>query len=145
MTCLLLQIAKKARGPDVMLSRQTLLNCATYEGLGNGCDGGDPIHVFKYMDEFGLPDESCMPYNATDHKKFDPSLAHCPASAYCANCMPVSETSNDTHCWPVETPVKYYLDHYGKVPAASNGDYVLVSSTAHASPTPYFPNHLQPL
>ena len=48
---LLLQIAKKARGPDVMLSRQTLLNCATYEGLGNGCDGGDPIHVFKYMDE----------------------------------------------------------------------------------------------
>lgn len=120
-----LKIAKKARGPDVMLSRQTLLNCATYEGLGNGCDGGDPIHVFKYMDEFGLPDESCMPYNATDHKKFDPSLAHCPASAYCANCMPVSETSNDTHCWPVETPVKYYLDHYGKVPAASNGDYVL--------------------
>ena len=119
-----------------MLSRQTLLNCAAYEGLGNGCDGGDPIHVFKYMAEHGLPDESCMPYNATDHKKFDPSLPHCPDNAYCANCMPVSETSNDTVCWPVKTPVKYYLEHYGKVAAASNGDYALVRTHPDAAESP---------
>ena len=43
-----------------MLSRQTLLNCAGYEGMGAGCDGGDVIDVFHYMSKFGLPDESCM-------------------------------------------------------------------------------------
>ncbi len=43
-----------------MLSRQTLLNCGAYEGFGAGCDGGDVIDVFHYMQKFGLPDESCM-------------------------------------------------------------------------------------
>jgi hypothetical protein len=54
-----LKIRKKGRGMDVMLGRQSLLNCAAYEGYGAGCDGGDPIDVFKYMAKFGLPDESC--------------------------------------------------------------------------------------
>lgn len=45
-----------------MLSRQTLLNCAAFEGMGAGCDGGDVIDVLHYMTKFGLPDESCMPY-----------------------------------------------------------------------------------
>ena len=48
-----------------MLSRQTLLNCAAYEGMGTGCDGGDVIDVFHYMAKFGLPDESCMTYALT--------------------------------------------------------------------------------
>lgn len=47
-------------GPDTMLSRQALLNCAAFEGMGAGCDGGDVIDVFHYMAKFGLPDESCM-------------------------------------------------------------------------------------
>lgn len=53
-----------------MLGRQTLLNCAAFHGYGNGCDGGDTWDVFRYMTEFGLPDEGCLPYNATDHTKF---------------------------------------------------------------------------
>ena len=40
-----LKIRKKGRGPDTMLSRQTLLNCGAYEGMGAGCDGGDVIDV----------------------------------------------------------------------------------------------------
>lgn len=54
-----LKIRKKARGADVMLGRQSLLNCGAYEGFGAGCDGGDPIDVFRFMSKFGLPDESC--------------------------------------------------------------------------------------
>jgi len=54
-----LKIRKRGKGPDTMLGRQTLLNCAAYEGNGKGCDGGDPIDVFKYMAKVGLPDESC--------------------------------------------------------------------------------------
>jgi hypothetical protein len=37
-----------------------LLLCA-----GEGCNGGEPLDVFKYMAEEGLPDESCMHYQAT--------------------------------------------------------------------------------
>ena len=28
------------RGVDVMLARQSLLNCAAFDGFGGGCDGG---------------------------------------------------------------------------------------------------------
>lgn len=51
--------------PDVMLGRQTLLNCGAYHGYGDGCNGGEPLEVFKYMAEYGLPDESCWHYAAT--------------------------------------------------------------------------------
>ena len=36
-----LKIAKKGLGPDVMLSRQTLLNCGAFEDFGGGCGGGE--------------------------------------------------------------------------------------------------------
>lgn len=54
-----LKIRKRGMGEDVMLGRQSFLNCAPYEGLSGGCDGGDPIDIFKYMAQHGLPDESC--------------------------------------------------------------------------------------
>jgi len=66
------------------------------------------------MAKFGLPDESCLTYNATDHTKFgDPKkLKECPAGGLCRNCMPVN--GSDT-CWPVKTPVLYYLENFGRV------------------------------
>lgn len=63
-----LKVAKLRAGdlaPDVMLGRQTLLNCAGFKGYGDGCNGGEPLEVFKYMAEYGLPDESCLHYAAT--------------------------------------------------------------------------------
>jgi hypothetical protein len=39
-----LKIAKGG-GMDVMLGRQTFLNCAGLLGYAAGCDGGDPIDV----------------------------------------------------------------------------------------------------
>ncbi len=41
-----LKIKKRGLNPDVMLARQTLLNCAAFEGYGHGCDGGDTVDVF---------------------------------------------------------------------------------------------------
>jgi hypothetical protein len=35
----------KGGGQDVMLSRQTFLNCAPFHNVSGGCDGGDPIDV----------------------------------------------------------------------------------------------------
>ncbi len=44
-----LKIQKKGIGPDVMLARQSLLNCAAFHDYGAGCDGGDVIDVLRYM------------------------------------------------------------------------------------------------
>jgi len=107
-----LKVVKNGLGPDVMLARQTLLNCAAFHDLGAGCDGGDVIDVLRYMSKYGLPDESCMPYSASDHTKYGKHAKHCPASGYCTNCMPIDDV--DT-CWAVKTPIRYYLDSYGKV------------------------------
>jgi cathepsin X len=41
-----LKIKKRGRNPDVMLARQTLLNCAAFDNYGHGCDGGDTVDVF---------------------------------------------------------------------------------------------------
>lgn len=67
------------------------------------------MQVFRYMKEHGLPDESCLTYNATDHTKFA-GLKECPAEAKCLNCAPIETPAPDFSvdtCWPVETPVLY--------------------------------------
>ena len=103
----------KGRGQDVMLSRQTFLNCAPFYNISGGCDGGDPIDIFRWMNERGLPDETCMLYNATDHTKFmDPfkNVTECPDYAKCLNCMPIETPAPGYFsevCWPVKTPVLY--------------------------------------
>lgn len=109
-----LKIKKKGMGPDVMLSRQALLNCGAYHGYGDGCNGGDVYDMFGYMTEFGLPDESCMIYTATDHYKYDKGLKQCPDTAVCSNCNAVNETDPGT-CWAVKAPVKYYLKSWGRI------------------------------
>ena len=48
-----LKIQKQGLGPDVMLARQSLLNCAAFHDYGAGCDGGDVIDVLRYMAHYG--------------------------------------------------------------------------------------------
>lgn len=104
--------------PDVMLGRQTLLNCAPFKGYSEGCNGGEPLDVFKYMAEDGLPDESCMHYQATDYMVFKKNgHSKCPAIGKCMNCMPTGDDVNDFKCWAVKEPVVYKLTSYGKLDA----------------------------
>ena len=63
-------------------------------------------------------------YTATDHKQFDQSLKHCPAGAFCRNCMPINDTA-DT-CWAVKTPILYKIKSYGKIQAKDKGDIVSI-------------------
>ena len=70
-------------GADVMLGRQSFLNCAPGHGLSAGCDGGEAADVYEFMRRYGLPDESCLPYNATDHTKFQTTNNTCPPYGYC--------------------------------------------------------------
>lgn len=106
-----LKIRKNGRGIDVMLARQVLLNCGAFDNFGAGCDGGDVIDTFHYMTKYGLPDESCQLYSATDHTKY-PGAKKCPAIGKCMNCMPVKDVST---CWPVRTPILYKLKSFGQL------------------------------
>jgi hypothetical protein len=44
----------KGGGSDVMLSRQTFLNCAPFLNMSAGCNGGDPIDVRSASAAVGL-------------------------------------------------------------------------------------------
>nr|CCA18763.1 cathepsin B putative [Albugo laibachii Nc14]CCA25201.1 cathepsin B putative [Albugo laibachii Nc14] len=91
--------------PDVMLGRQSFLNCAPGHGLSDGCNGGDPKDVFEFMHHYGLPDETCLPYSATDHTKYNNTNGTCPPSGYCVNCM--------ENCFPVTRVVRYRAKRFG--------------------------------
>lgn len=60
-----------------------------------------------------MPDETCMPYSATDWTKFlNPykNVSECPAEAKCTNCMPIQSPAPNVSipvCWPVAEPIKY--------------------------------------
>lgn len=92
---------------DMMLGRQTFLNCGPAHGLSEGCDGGEGFDVFEFMHRFGLPDESCLNYEAKQ--------SECEPNAYCRNCMPFGENVFKFECWAVPNPIRYYADSYGSV------------------------------
>jgi cathepsin X len=69
---------------------------------------GSGFDVFEYMHRYGLPDESCANYVAE-------SSAECDAQAVCSNCMPLGEDVTVYKCWPVPSPILYYVHSYGSV------------------------------
>ncbi|XP_014325848.1 dipeptidyl peptidase 1 [Xiphophorus maculatus] len=46
-----------------VLSPQQVVSCSEYS---QGCDGGFPYLIGKYVQDFGIVDESCFPYTAKD-------------------------------------------------------------------------------
>ena len=58
-----------------------------------GCNGGDVIDVIRYMKHFGVPDESCQVYAASDYTKYGKKAKECPAEGYCMNCMPLKASA----------------------------------------------------
>ena len=97
---------------DIMLGRQTFLNCAPFHQFSDGCGGGEPADVFDYMNKIGLPDETCNHYQAKDYTSLDSKLQHCPPEAECVNCFPVG--GNNT-CFAVQNFVRYHVSTYGRV------------------------------
>lgn len=102
------------KGPDVMLGRQTFLNCAPSHGLSNGCNGGEPADVFEFMHHYGLPDETCLHYNATDNTKYTSTNFTCPPEGYCINCMTLPGDAKPS-CFPVKKMIRYRAKEYGRL------------------------------
>ena len=82
------------------------------------------MQVLRYMKQFGIPDETCLPYSASDSTKYAGSLdedgkplTECPDKGHCANCMPISMPAPGQTvevCWSVPSPIMYGVRaHHG--------------------------------
>lgn len=104
------KILRRAEFPDVMLSRQAVVNCALNEShVAPGCLGGEPWMVFKLMAQHPIPDESCQPYEARNNQ--------CSPANECRNCN--SSLSGDGACFSVPF-VGYKVKEYAQVKGVAN-------------------------
>eukprot|EP00937_MAST-01D_sp_MAST-1D-sp2_P006323 g6323.t1 len=96
-----IKIARKAQAPEVILATQVLINC----GGGGSCEGGDVGGVFDYLEEHGIPDETCQNYEAID--------GECKPYGVCETCSPSSDGSKN--CTQVKNFRKWTLGDYAYV------------------------------
>ena len=100
---------------------QVLINC----GGGGSCDGGDVGGVFDFMGKYGVPDETCQNYEATN------DLNPCDdgsGEGYCETCSPGAGCSKVTAAvqrWSIDE------SNYGY--ALSGGDKDAAGQTVGAA------------
>lgn len=117
-----MKIMRHGAFPDVMLSRQALLNCVPGPNhtAPPGCQGGDSYLIYEYMLETPVPDETCHVWKAKNEE--------CTPYNVCTNCnMPagfLDATANgvDTSgwdfmagCFAVDNFLGYQITEYGRV------------------------------
>jgi hypothetical protein len=102
------KIIRRAQWPDVQYSVQVILNCAT-ETAGS-CHGGDPLGVYQFMHEHGLPEETCQLYRARDDA--------CTPLNICRNCVPPA--GNIEACAPVTDYPVHHVSEYGEIAGELN-------------------------
>lgn len=101
-----IKVMRKGQFPDVMLSRQAMMNCVpAANGTGDpppGCNGGDAWMIHKYLASNKVPDESCMPYQARN--------MGCSSDTVCRNCL-----TGDGGCFAVKRWIGFGVSSYGQV------------------------------
>jgi len=110
-----IKIMRGARFPDVILSRQALMNCVPDpEGVGPppGCGGGDPMMIHSFMHKQKVPDETCMSYAAINQK--------CTPLNVCRNCFRVMPPDPEDPfkpgpCWGEPTFIGFGVSDYGRI------------------------------
>ncbi|KAL1522128.1 hypothetical protein AB1Y20_021769 [Prymnesium parvum] len=119
-----IKILRRAKFPDVMLSRQALMNCVPLASAADaaarnltseqaatppGCMGGDAWMILDYMNRHAVPDESCQPYEARN--------GECSAAGTCRNCFPagVPDSPVQGGCWPIASFFEYRIAEFGRV------------------------------
>lgn len=105
---------RRARFPDVILSRQALVNCIPdpQGGPPPGCHGGDAIMIHRFMHESKVPDETCSSYTALNQQ--------CTPLNVCRNCfrmMPPDpkDPFKPGPCWGEPTFIGYGVGDYGQI------------------------------
>ena len=94
--------------PDVMLSRQALINCIPDDSRNKskpppGCNGGDAWMVHSYLTNSTVGDETCQPYEARN--------GVCNLAGVCRNCA----SDKKEGCWGVPSFTGFGVSEYGTV------------------------------
>jgi cathepsin X len=100
-----LQIMNKAKGPEVDLAPQILLDCDMND---DGCSGGDPDSAFEWIMQNWITEEICAPYEAIGHTQEGRT---CDAEAVCKNCAP-----GKTGCWAQQPYRLWTISAHGTAP-----------------------------
>lgn len=88
-----------------------MVNC----NAGGSCNGGNPVGVYEYAFKKGIPDSSCMQYEATNINFHDATKKTCDAIDICRDCKgpsPAAKESGSENCWAVTNYRKYYASDY---------------------------------
>lgn len=72
-----INLMRKSAFPEIVLSAQVIVNCVT-ANESQGCNGGEPLAAFAWMNENKVPDITCQQYQAKD--------LQCNAVGTCENC-----------------------------------------------------------
>lgn len=105
-----INIARKNKFPQIALSPQVIINC----GAGGSCEGGNPMGVYEFANQEGIPEESCQNYEAKD-----PDSQDCSAIQQCKNCVPPPPAEGDDgECSAITNFKKWKVSQYGSVSGA---------------------------
>eukprot|EP00929_Paragymnodinium_shiwhaense_P007760 TRINITY_DN111678_c0_g1_i1.p1 TRINITY_DN111678_c0_g1~~TRINITY_DN111678_c0_g1_i1.p1 ORF type:complete len:458 (-),score=111.06 TRINITY_DN111678_c0_g1_i1:590-1921(-) len=98
------KIARNARGTDILLSVQYILNCGNSANNHSGgtCLGGSSAGAYQFIKAVGhIPFETCQPYEACSYDSVDGICPHgryqCNALNTCRTCMPVMYQIKEEH------------------------------------------------
>jgi len=108
-------IAAGDKFPTVALSPQAVINCRA----GGSCEGGNPAAVYEFAAHVGVPDVTCMVYEAVDQGPIDDCTK--PNIDLCRDCTwPPPNPGDKPNCWAKQQFKRYYADEYGYVSGAEN-------------------------
>lgn len=114
------KISRKARGPDINLSIQYILNCGT-ETAGS-CHGGSATGVYQFIFESGkgVPYDTCMPYIACSDESTEGFCSHvstkCSDINICSTCNSFSGFPFKGKCTPIYDYPNCTIAEYGTLP-----------------------------
>jgi cathepsin X len=101
-----LKIARDGQFPEINLARQVVLNCG--QKVAGSCDGGGDRGVYVFVNQNGLPDDTCQPYTAL-------SSYACSPYRNCMNCEPPTSEAPLGVCYPVQSYNRYFVSEYGSM------------------------------
>jgi len=96
--------------PLLALSVQAIINCRA----GGSCEGGNPAGVYEFAANVGVPDFTCLVYEAVDGGPVEDCTK--PNINLCRDCTwPPPNPGDRANCWARKNFTRYYADQYGYV------------------------------
>jgi len=104
------QIVAGDKFPNLALSAQAIINCRA----GGSCEGGNPASVYEFAASVGVPDVTCLVYEAVDGGPVEDCSK--PDINLCRDCTWPPPNPGDTpNCWAKKEFPRYFADQYGYV------------------------------